>query len=79
MSLFGTVFKNSFFVLLLCKNKKKLLESYLMIVFKNYFQKIIFEKCNQKTKNRKQDLGIFNFFSCSVKNTENIRKYNKNN
>ena len=46
-------------------------------MFKNYFQKITFEKCN--LKNKKQDLSIF---SCFMKNIkfffENIIKITKN-
>ena len=48
--LFETVLKNNFFILLFCKNKKKCLKIICMIIFKNYFQKIIFKKYYSENK-----------------------------
>ena len=69
--MFRTVLKNSFlfFIFLFCKNKKIV----YFIVFKDYFQKINFGKCNLKNKKQKIRFRYFQLFC------EKCRKYYKNN
>ena len=59
--LFETIF-NFFFVFLFCENKKNCLKIIWLTIFKNYFKKKTFKKCNLENKKQEIRFRCFQLF-----------------